>query len=196
MHAKGMAPMILMSRLLEATELGIGVVAVESGVVVELVGGFECCWLGYCGPLYQFQGMSGGSCHNLIEGDQGRVALPSLSELPSEVEGVWATPEVLALGWEMSEPEIDWRWRGMAAAKLALEPGNCMLGDKEPGLKLQVIVEGEGVVMVLSDSGCGRAAIEELELKGFVEIVVLEVELTADKGARGTAVDKGGEYLG
>ncbi|KAG5348892.1 hypothetical protein C0989_007403, partial [Termitomyces sp. Mn162] len=40
------------------------------------------------------------------------------------------------------------------------------------------------------------ASIKELELKGFVEVIALEVELTADKGTGGTTVDKGGEYLG
>ncbi|KAG5333493.1 hypothetical protein C0989_005666, partial [Termitomyces sp. Mn162] len=70
------------------------------------------------------------------------------------------------------------------------------LGDKEPGLELQVIVKGESVVVVLSDPHRGRAPIEELELKGFVEVVASEVKLTADKGTRGATVNKGGEYLG
>ncbi|KAG5353150.1 hypothetical protein C0989_009794 [Termitomyces sp. Mn162] len=84
----------------------------------------------------------------------------------------------------------------MAAAKLALGLENHMLDDKEPGLKLQAIVEGEGVVIVLSDSGYGGAAVKELELKGFVEVIASEVKLTADEGAGGTTVDKGGKYLG
>ncbi|KAH0585907.1 hypothetical protein H2248_007196 [Termitomyces sp. 'cryptogamus'] len=67
---------------------------------------------------------------------------------------------------------------------------------KEPGLEVQVIVESESVIMVLSDPCHGRASIKELELKGFVEIIASEVELTADKGTGGTTVDKGGEYLG
>ncbi|KAG5334567.1 hypothetical protein C0989_003358 [Termitomyces sp. Mn162] len=70
------------------------------------------------------------------------------------------------------------------------------LSDEKLGLKLQIIVEGEGVVIVLSDSCHGGASIEELELEGFVEVVVLEIKLTADEGARGAAVDKGGEDLG
>ncbi|KAG5332533.1 hypothetical protein C0989_006992 [Termitomyces sp. Mn162] len=70
------------------------------------------------------------------------------------------------------------------------------LGDEEPGLKLQAIVEGEGVVIVLSDFGCGGASIEELELKGFVKVIASEVKLTADEGARGTTIDEGREYLG
>ncbi|KAG5352035.1 hypothetical protein C0989_004130 [Termitomyces sp. Mn162] len=70
------------------------------------------------------------------------------------------------------------------------------LGDKKPGLKLQVIVKGEGVVMVLSDPCCGRASIKELELKGFIKVIVSEVKLAANEGTRGAAVDKGREYLG
>ncbi|KAG5348123.1 hypothetical protein C0989_011012, partial [Termitomyces sp. Mn162] len=70
------------------------------------------------------------------------------------------------------------------------------LGDEEPGLKLQVVVEGEGVVMVLCDPCRGGASVKELELKGSVEVVVLEAELVTDKGARGATVDKGREYLG
>ncbi|KAG5329762.1 hypothetical protein C0989_009299, partial [Termitomyces sp. Mn162] len=70
------------------------------------------------------------------------------------------------------------------------------LGDEKLGLKLQVIVKGEGVVMVLSNPCCGRASIEELELKEFVEVVASEVKLTADEGTGGAAIDKGGEYLG
>ncbi|KAG5732318.1 hypothetical protein E4T56_gene11393 [Termitomyces sp. T112] len=50
--------------------------------------------------------------------------------------------------------------------------------------------------MVLSDSGCGGAAIEELELEGFVEVVASEVELTANEGAGGATVNEGREYLG
>ncbi|KAG5349281.1 hypothetical protein C0989_004852 [Termitomyces sp. Mn162] len=129
--------------------------------------------------------MLGGSHHNLIKGDQGRVVLSSPSGLPLGVEGFWVALEVLALGLEMSESKIDWRQRGMAAAKLALGPGNCM-----------VIVKGEGVVMVLGDSCHGRASIKELELKGFVKVIASEVKLTADKGAGGTTVNKGREYLG
>ncbi|KAG5351875.1 hypothetical protein C0989_004641 [Termitomyces sp. Mn162] len=70
------------------------------------------------------------------------------------------------------------------------------LGDKKLGLKLQVIVKGEGVVMVLGDSCHGGATIRELELKKFVEVVASEVKLTADEGAGDTAVNKGGEDLG
>ncbi|KAG5334079.1 hypothetical protein C0989_004424 [Termitomyces sp. Mn162] len=47
------------------------------------------------------------------------------------------------------------------------------LGDEKPGLKL-----GNSVVM------------------GLVEVVVLKVKLTADEGARGTAVNEGREELG
>ncbi|KAG5349627.1 hypothetical protein C0989_002687 [Termitomyces sp. Mn162] len=101
------------------------------------------------------------------------------------VEGLWIAPEVLASGLGMLESKMDWRQRGMAAARLALGLGNHM-----------VIVEGEGVVMVLSDSCHGRASVKELELEGFVEVIVLEVKLTADEGARGAAVDKGREDLG
>ncbi|KAG5331579.1 hypothetical protein C0989_007938, partial [Termitomyces sp. Mn162] len=72
------------------------------------------------------------------------------------------------------------------------------LSNKKPGLKLQVIVKGEGVVVVLSDPCCGGASIEELELEGFVEVMASEVELTADEGTGGTAVNKGKgrKYLG
>ncbi|KAG5349247.1 hypothetical protein C0989_005032 [Termitomyces sp. Mn162] len=70
------------------------------------------------------------------------------------------------------------------------------LGDEEPGLELQIIVEGESVVMVLSDPCSDRASVEELELKRFVKVIALEVELTADEGTGGTAVNEGGEYLG
>ncbi|KAG5726599.1 hypothetical protein E4T56_gene5577 [Termitomyces sp. T112] len=70
------------------------------------------------------------------------------------------------------------------------------LGNKKPGLKAQVIVEGEGVVMVLSDSYHGGASVKELELKEFVKVIALKVKLTADEGAIGTAVDKDGEDLG
>ncbi|KAG5348143.1 hypothetical protein C0989_010961, partial [Termitomyces sp. Mn162] len=70
------------------------------------------------------------------------------------------------------------------------------LGDEELGLKLQVIVKDEGVVVVLSDSCHGGASIKELELEEFVEVVVLEAELITDESARGTAINKGGEYLG
>ncbi|KAG5732282.1 hypothetical protein E4T56_gene11364 [Termitomyces sp. T112] len=41
-----------------------------------------------------------------------------------------------------------------------------------------------------------RAFIEQLELEGLVEVVASEVKLTADEGARGTAINKGGEDLG
>ncbi|KNZ81904.1 hypothetical protein J132_10183 [Termitomyces sp. J132] len=69
------------------------------------------------------------------------------------------------------------------------------LSDEEPGLELQIIVEGESVVMVLSDPYSGTF-IKELELEGFVKVIALEVKLTADEGTRGAAVDEGGEYLG
>ncbi|KAG5335168.1 hypothetical protein C0989_002043, partial [Termitomyces sp. Mn162] len=50
--------------------------------------------------------------------------------------------------------------------------------------------------MVLSDPCHSGALVKELELEGLVEVVAPEVKLTADEGARGTAVDKGGEDLG
>ncbi|KAG5338855.1 hypothetical protein C0989_005825 [Termitomyces sp. Mn162] len=40
------------------------------------------------------------------------------------------------------------------------------------------------------------ASIKELELKGFVKVIALEVELTADEGAGGATINKGGEGLG
>ncbi|KAG5334561.1 hypothetical protein C0989_003380 [Termitomyces sp. Mn162] len=43
---------------------------------------------------------------------------------------------------------------------------------------------------------CGGAAVKELELERFVKVIALEVELTADKGAGGAAVNKSREYLG
>ncbi|KAG5341030.1 hypothetical protein C0989_012025 [Termitomyces sp. Mn162] len=70
------------------------------------------------------------------------------------------------------------------------------LGDKKLSLKLQIIVKGEGVIVVLSDPCHGGAFIKELELKELVEVIAPEVKLTADKGAGGTAVNKGREYLG
>ncbi|KAG5349978.1 hypothetical protein C0989_000935 [Termitomyces sp. Mn162] len=70
------------------------------------------------------------------------------------------------------------------------------LGDEKPGLKLQVIVEGESVVVVLSDLCCGGASIKELELEWFVEVMASEVKLTADEGTGGATVDKSREYLG
>ncbi|KAG5726829.1 hypothetical protein E4T56_gene601 [Termitomyces sp. T112] len=70
------------------------------------------------------------------------------------------------------------------------------LGDEKPGLKPQVIVKGEGVVMILSDSYHGEASIKELELEGFVKVIASEVKLTADEGARDATIDKGGEDLG
>ncbi|KAG5322741.1 hypothetical protein C0989_012505, partial [Termitomyces sp. Mn162] len=54
---------------------------------------------------------------------------------------------------------------------------------------------GEGVVVVLRDSCCGGAPVKELELKGFVKVIALEVELIADKDTRGAAVYKGRKYL-
>ncbi|KAG5334851.1 hypothetical protein C0989_002788 [Termitomyces sp. Mn162] len=100
----------------------------------------------------------------------------------------------------MSESKIDWRWRGMAATTLALGLGNCMsqqgeLGDKKLSLKLQVIVKSEGVVVVLSNSYCSGASIKELELEGLIKVIVLEVKLTDDEGAGGSAVDEDGEDL-
>ncbi|KAG5338407.1 hypothetical protein C0989_007388 [Termitomyces sp. Mn162] len=100
------------------------------------------------------------------------------------MEELWVTLEVLALGSEMLESKMNWRQRRMVATKLALGLGNYM-----------VIVKSEGSVMVLSDSYHGRAFIKELELKEFIKVIALEVELTADKGTGGTTVDKDGEYL-
>ncbi|KAG5346132.1 hypothetical protein C0989_000997, partial [Termitomyces sp. Mn162] len=54
---------------------------------------------------------------------------------------------------------------------------------------------GEGVVVVLRDSCRGGAPIKELELKGFVEVVALEVKLVADEDTGGAAVYEGGKYL-
>ncbi|KAG5351089.1 hypothetical protein C0989_008026 [Termitomyces sp. Mn162] len=129
--------------------------------------------------------MLGGGHYDLIEDDQGGGAFSLLSGLPLKVEGLWVAPEVLTLGLGMLESEMDWRQRGMAAARLALGPGNYM-----------VIVKGESVVVVLSDSYHGRAPIEELELKGFVKVVALEVKLTANEDAGGATVNEGGEDLG
>ncbi|KAG5320512.1 hypothetical protein C0989_000331, partial [Termitomyces sp. Mn162] len=69
------------------------------------------------------------------------------------------------------------------------------LGNEESGLELQVVVEGEGVVVVLRDSCRGGAPIEELELEGFVEVVASEVELIADEDTGGAAVYEGGKLL-
>ncbi|KAG5329317.1 hypothetical protein C0989_009857, partial [Termitomyces sp. Mn162] len=49
--------------------------------------------------------------------------------------------------------------------------------------------------MVLRDSCCGGAPIEELELEEFVEVVASEVELVADEDTGGATVYKGGKYL-
>ncbi|KAG5349700.1 hypothetical protein C0989_002324 [Termitomyces sp. Mn162] len=50
--------------------------------------------------------------------------------------------------------------------------------------------------MVLSDPYYGGASIKELEFEGLVKVIAPEVELTADKGARGATVDEGREDLG
>ncbi|KAG5347350.1 hypothetical protein C0989_012204, partial [Termitomyces sp. Mn162] len=39
------------------------------------------------------------------------------------------------------------------------------------------------------------APVEELELKGFVEVIASEIELLADEDTGGAAVYEGGEYL-
>ncbi|KAG5348656.1 hypothetical protein C0989_009153 [Termitomyces sp. Mn162] len=69
------------------------------------------------------------------------------------------------------------------------------LGNEESGLELQVIIEGEGVVVVLRDSCRGGAAVEELELEGFVKVVASVVELVADEDTGGAAVYEGGKYF-